>query len=82
MKTPHEEEQEPLTDREWIDAFAAAPGTSATDDAEPEAILTLASTAARASQRAAAPVACRLATAVGRTPVDALALARTFAGAG
>jgi Domain of unknown function (DUF6457) len=68
-----------LTDREWIDAFAAALGAPAPGDAEVEAILALAGEAAHASQRTAAPVACWLAAAAGRTPGDALALARTVA---
>ena len=68
-----------MTDREWIEAFAAALGVRAPDDAEAEAILALAGEAAHASQRTAAPVACWLAAAAGRTPADAIALARTVA---
>ena len=68
-----------MTDREWIDAFAAALGVRAPADAEVEAILALAGEAAHASQRTAAPVACWLAAAAGRTPTDAIALARTLA---
>lgn len=69
-----------MTDREWIDAFAAALGAPAPGDDELQAILALAGEAAHASQRTAAPVACWLAAAAGRTPGDALALARTVAG--
>lgn len=68
-----------MTDREWIDAFAAALGTPAPDEAEVATILDLAGVAARASQRTAAPVACWLAAAAGRSPDDALALAHTVA---
>ncbi|MGD9696199.1 MAG: DUF6457 domain-containing protein [Thermoleophilia bacterium] len=68
-----------MTDREWIDAFAAALGTEPPTDAEVEALLALAGEAAHASQRTAAPVACWLAAAAGRAPDDALAVARTIA---
>ena len=68
-----------MTDREWIDAFAALLGTAAPGDDEVEAILTLAGVAAHASQRTAAPVACWLAAAAGRGPADAIALARAVA---
>lgn len=68
-----------MTDREWIDAFAAALGTAAPGDAQVEAILDLAGVAAHASQRTAAPVACWLAAAAGRSPADAIALARAVA---
>jgi hypothetical protein len=69
-----------MTDREWIDAFAAALGTEPPTDAVVEALLALAGEAAHASQRTAAPVACWLAAAAGRAPDDALAVARTVAG--
>lgn len=68
-----------MTDREWIEAFAAALGLPAPGDAEVEAILALAAVAAHASQRTAAPVACWLAASAGRTAEDAVALARTVA---
>ena len=67
-----------MTEREWIDAFAAALGVRAPAAVEVEAILALAGEAAHASQRTAAPVACWLAAGAGRTPDDALALARTI----
>jgi hypothetical protein len=66
-----------VTDREWIDAYTAALGVPALGDADLEAILALAAEAAHASQRTAAPIACWLAAAAGRTPADAVALART-----
>ena len=68
-----------MTDREWIEAFAAALGAPAPTEAEAEAILELAGVAAHASQRTAAPVACWLAATSGRTAADAVALARTVA---
>jgi len=64
-----------MTDREWIDSFAVALGVRSPTDAEVEALLALAGVAAHASQRTAAPVACWLAAAAGRTPTDALDLA-------
>jgi hypothetical protein len=68
-----------MTDRQWIDAFAAALGAEPPTDAAIEALLALAGEAAHASQRTAAPVACWLAAVAGRTPDDALAVARTIA---
>ncbi len=70
-----------MDDRAWIDAFAAALGAAAPTDADVEAILALAAEAAHASQRTAAPVACWLAAAAGRTPTEALSLARSVTGA-
>jgi hypothetical protein len=69
-----------MTDRQWIDAFAAALGAAPPSDAVMETILELAAEAAHASQRTAAPVACWLAAASGRAPADALEVARTVAG--
>lgn len=68
-----------MTDREWIDAFAAALGVPAPDDATVDAILALAAEAAHASQRTAAPVACWLAATAGRSPADALPVAQGIA---
>ena len=69
-----------MTAREWIDAFAAAIGTDAPDDATVEQLLALAGEAAHRSERTAAPIACWL---VGRTGLDATnALARARAVAG
>jgi uncharacterized protein DUF6457 len=70
-----------VTDREWIDAFAAALGVAPPDAATVEAILELAGVAAHASQRTAAPVACWMAAAAGMTASDALPVARGIAGA-
>lgn len=68
-----------MTDREWIDAFAAALDLPAPSGPEVDAILELAAEAAHSSARTAAPVACWLAAAAGRTLPDALAVARTIA---
>ena len=65
-----------MTDREWVDAFAAALGTPAPDDAEFSRLLELAGVAAHASQRTAAPVACWLAARSGRGIDEVLAMAR------
>ena len=69
-----------MTDREWIDAFAVALDLPAPSGAEVDAILDLAAEAAHSSARTAAPVACWMAAAAGRTPAAALALARTIGG--
>ena len=60
---------------EWLDAFAARLGVALPSDEERATILTLAGTAAHASERAAAPVACWLAAAAGWSAHDAAALA-------
>jgi len=53
---------------DWIEQFAAALGVDAPDAATIETLLELAGTAAHASQRTAAPIACYL---VGRAGLDA-----------
>jgi Domain of unknown function (DUF6457) len=68
-----------MTAREWIDAYAAALGVPAPDDARVEAVLRLAAEAAHASERLAAPVACWLAADAGLGPEEALARARGLA---
>lgn len=67
-----------MTAREWIDAYAAALGVPAPDEARVDAILRLASEAAHASERTAAPVACWLAAEAGLEPEAALARARSL----
>lgn len=61
--------------RAWIEELAKALQTAPPSEAEMEDLLALASVAARASERAAAPVACWLAARAGRTPSEALAAA-------
>jgi hypothetical protein len=64
-----------MTGREWIDQFAAQLGVAAPDDATFEALLSLAGTAAHASERLAAPIACYL---VGLAGLD-VSVARALA---
>jgi hypothetical protein len=65
-----------MTDREWVDGFAAALGVPAPRDDEVALVLQLAGEAAHASERTAAPVACWMAAAAGLTPAQALEAAR------
>ncbi|HVA52030.1 MAG TPA: DUF6457 domain-containing protein [Acidimicrobiales bacterium] len=60
---------------EWLTSFAAALGIAPPSDAEREDILSLAGTAAHASERTAAPVACWLAAKAGLAPAEARDLA-------
>ncbi len=55
-----------MSAEEWIGAFARELGVSNPDPASVDAILELAATAAHASERIAAPIACWLAGASGR----------------
>ena len=64
------------TAEQWIERFAAALGRPAPTEQEREAVLKLASVAAHASERRAAPVACWLAASAGVSLDEALALAR------
>ena len=61
----------PPTVEQWLNAFAVELGCQAPSPAEIEAVLALASTAALASERAAAPVACWLAARAGVEPHEA-----------
>jgi hypothetical protein len=49
-----------MTAREWVDAFAARLGVAPPDQETFDALLEIAGTAAHASERIAAPVACYL----------------------
>jgi hypothetical protein len=71
-----------MTEREWIDGFAAALGAPSPGDDEVARILELAGVAAHASQRTAAPVACWMAAAAGLTAGQALEAARGVAPGG
>jgi hypothetical protein len=64
-----------MTAEEWIAAFAAELGRPAPTPDETRVLLELAATAAHASERRAAPIACWLAAAAGVTPDDARAAA-------
>jgi hypothetical protein len=57
---------------DWLDRYAAAVGMPAPSPEEVTALLSLAATAAHASHRQAAPVACWLAAQAGLSPADAL----------
>jgi hypothetical protein len=59
-----------MTAEEWMERFAAEIGLPAPDPGQVEAILELAATAAHASERIAAPVACYLAGVSGRALSD------------
>lgn len=60
----------------WLNAFATRLGVERPSDAERDAILALAGTAAHASDRSVAPIACWMAAASGRSVHEALDLAR------
>ena len=66
--TPHRAEGAAVTAEEWIEAFARELGAPGPDRAAIDAILELAATAAHASERIAAPIACWLGGASGRSP--------------
>lgn len=59
----------------WLDAFAGALGLDPPTTHEIDVLLKLAGTAAHASTRQAAPVACWLAARSGLEPTQALTLA-------
>ena len=60
----------------WLDRFAAALGVPLPSEPEVVILLDLAGTAAHASHRQAAPVACWLAARAGLTPAEGLERAR------
>jgi hypothetical protein len=64
-----------MTRDEWIAEFAAQLGIDPPDAATVETLLALAGTAAHASERTAAPIACYLVGLAGRDPAEAAALA-------
>jgi molybdopterin-guanine dinucleotide biosynthesis protein A len=70
----------PPSAEQWIEAFAAALGRPAPTAAEREAVLKLASVAAHASERRAAPIACWLAAGSELSLDEALVLAQELAG--
>ncbi len=65
---------------EWLERYAAAIGVPAPSVEEVTALLALAGTAAHASHRQAAPVACWLAARSGLTPAEALERATSLGG--
>lgn len=62
----------------WIESLARELGVTPPSERERDAILELAAAAARSSERRAAPVACWIVAATGRTAQDAFTLARTL----
>lgn len=68
-----------MTRDEWLAAFAQRLGTEAPSAQEIEQLLELAATAAHASERQAAPIACWLAACSGRDLPELLELARDVA---
>lgn len=67
-----------LTGAEWIAELAARLGVDAPDDETVATLLELASVAAHASERLAAPLACWLVGRAGASPAAALATARSI----
>jgi hypothetical protein len=68
-----------VTPDEWIAAFAAELGVEPPDAATVEVLLDLAGTAAHASERTAAPIACYLVGLAGASPAGAGRLAGSIA---
>lgn len=68
-----------MTRDEWISAFAAELGIEPPDAATVETLLDLAGTAAHASERTAAPIACYLVGLAGASPAVAGAVADRIA---
>ena len=64
-----------MTGDEWIAAFAVRLGVAPPDDETVETLLAIAGTAAHASERTAAPIACYLVGLAGIAPPDAGRLA-------
>lgn len=71
---------EAVTDREWIEAFAASLGVEPPSQEDFTALLALAGVAAHASKRTAAPVACWLVARAGIDAQAALVIAEQIAG--
>jgi len=63
----------------WVEQFAKALGTEPPSEEEKATLLSLASVAANASERLAAPISCWLAARSGQGPEQALAVARQLA---
>jgi hypothetical protein len=64
------------TSQSWLREFAERLGVEVPSEEEVATILDLAGSAAHASQRVAAPVACWIAAAAGLSPAAALEVAR------
>jgi hypothetical protein len=70
-----------LTAEEWIRTFAEAIGCDPPGPDQMDAILRLASVAAHASERKAAPIACYLAGTTGRPVAELIEVAEGLAAA-
>jgi Domain of unknown function (DUF6457) len=68
-----------VSSAEWLRRFAAEVGVPEPTEAEVEALLSLAGTAAHASERIAAPLSCWLVGRAGLTPELARAVAERVA---
>jgi imidazolonepropionase-like amidohydrolase len=68
-----------MTGETWLRALAAELGVPVPTEQETTDLLALASTAAHASERVAAPLSCWLAARAGVTPAEALAVATRLA---
>lgn len=66
--------------QDWLASFAAEVGTTPPTREELDLLLELASLAAHASERPAAPLTCWLAARAGVAPKEALAAGRRLAG--
>ena len=67
-----------MTTDEWVAAYAAATGVPAPTGDEIDQLLRLASVAAHASERTAAPITCWIAARADIAPDAALALAESM----
>jgi hypothetical protein len=65
-----------MSAEEWIERFSQALGTPPPGEEDMAQMLDLASVAAHASERRAAPIACWLAAAAGLSPADAIEVAK------
>jgi imidazolonepropionase-like amidohydrolase len=68
-----------MTGEKWLQALAAELGVPVPTEQETTDLLALASTAAHASERVAAPLSCWLAARAGLTAAEALAVATRLA---
>jgi hypothetical protein len=68
-----------MTGKEWLERFAGLIGADAPSDEEIEQLLELAATAAHASERTAAPIACFMAGRSSRSIADLGDVAREVA---
>jgi hypothetical protein len=64
---------------EWLESFAAALGVEQPSEEDKVALLSLAAVVANASERTAAPISCWLTAKAGKSPEEALKIAREVA---